>query len=132
MNFEFRVGDFVEWKKMPGVRLELVREFVAGIFHAKREDGTLFRVRSADLSVRLRRPSEEIERKKIDERKARKQEELRVRKDRVEKNRKEFAHLSAYKIRLTADGLPDQRCKPRYDAKTSPKSIKPRSRSNLL
>lgn len=131
MNFEFREKDIVVLKDRPELEMELVKEFVRGVFHAKRPDGKILRVRSAQL-VRVRRPSDEAERAAIDERKAQKAQELKLRADRVERNTEEFAHLAEYRIRLTADGLPDQRQKPKYTAKNSPERIRRKPRGELI
>lgn len=135
MNFAFEVGDIVVFtprnkRREDGVEMELVREFVRGVFHAKLPDGRILRVRTQEL-IRVRRPSDEIKRAQVEERKKAKALDLQVRKDRVERNVQEFEHLKEFRIRLTAQGLPDKRCKPRYTAKNSPVIIRTKPRGSL-
>ena len=129
MNFNFLVGDVVVLRGASDEMI-LVREFVAGVFHAKRADGSLLRVRSAQI-VRVRRPSDEVRAAEVAARKELKATELRARKEHVDRNMRDFQVVEDIGIRLTAKGLPDKRCKPRYRADTAPVAIKPRGRSNL-
>lgn len=135
MNFEFKVGDVVVFRpdqERGDSKMELVKAFVAGIFHAKviGGDGPLLRVRTSQL-IRADRPSDEIKKAAVAERKALKQVTLAARRRRVEVNRAAFVDMVEIGIRLTADGLPDKRCKPKYTAKTSPIQIKIKPRGQL-
>lgn len=135
MNFAFTVGDIVEFatncvRSPKCVEMELVREYVGNVFHARLPDGTILRVRSSEL-IRIRRPSDEVERVAVEARKAQRKVERDAREDRVERNKEEFAYMGKYRVRLTAKGLPDKRCKPKFSAKNAPQSIRARGRSNL-
>lgn len=136
MNFRFAVGDEVILSRTCGrgpkdTVLVLVREYVAGVFHAELPDGSVLRVRSSEL-VRVRRPSDDAARAQVAERRAQREIERAAKLDRVRRNREEFEHMEQYRVRLTADGLPDKRCKPKFSAKNAPQSIRSRGRSNLL
>lgn len=135
MNFEFKVGDVVIFRPDQGrgdSKMRLVKAFVAGIFHAKviGGDGPLLRVRTPEL-IRADRPSDAIKRAAIAERRKIKKAVLAARRRRVEVNREAFVDMVEIGIRLTADGLPDKRCKPKYTAKTSPVQIKVKPRGQL-
>lgn len=134
MNFEFEEGDIVHFRKDKKLEpqntdMELVKEFVRGVFHARLADGRILRVRSSDL-LRVRRPSDAVKQKEVEQRKAERAVAKKVREDRVERNLEEFAEMEEYRVPLTAKGLPDKRYKPRYNAKNSPFRIKsgPRGR----
>jgi len=133
VNFDFRVGDVVEFSPSTGRGegpMELVRRFVPGVFHARTSDGRLLRVRTSQL-VRLRRPSDEVEAAEVAKRRAEKVAEMEYRKQRVADNVAAFSHLGEIGIRLTAKGLPDRRCKPKYTASTSPVAIRQRGRNSI-
>lgn len=129
VNFTFKVGDVVVLRGASDEML-LVREFVTGVFHAKRSDGSLLRVRSSQL-LRVRRPSDEARAAEVAARKALKATEIKSRLEHVTRNQRDFEEMEGIGIRLTAKGLPDKRCKPRYRAENAPLAIKPRGRSNL-
>lgn len=130
MNFTFAEGDIVTFKNKKD-EMELVKEFAGGVFRAKLPDGAYIRVRAPQL-VRVRRPSDEVERVEVDARKKQRSIEKKAREDRVVRNENEFAELQEIGIPTTAKGLPDRRFKAKYTAKTHPKSIKPRGRQNLI
>lgn len=131
MNFKFLVGDHVIFRpelNRGKDRMVLVKEFVEGIFHAETLHGQILRVRSNQM-IRLYRPSVAEKQVLIDERKEQKRKELEVRKARIEKNEEIFARMREFRIPLTAQGLPDRRHKPKYNASNAiDLKIKPRIR----
>lgn len=136
MNFSFEVGDIVEFRmdsprRKNGVEMKLVRKFVSDVFHAELPDGSLLRVRTNEL-LRIRRPSDAVKHRQVQMRKLEKKRQRDLRTAMIERRRTEFAHVKEFGIRLTAEGLPDQRMKPRYSAKNAPIVIKSRKRSGLL
>jgi hypothetical protein len=124
MNFSFKLGDIVVLRTDLHRQMVLVKEFVDGIFWAQGSKGILVRVRTAQL-LRVRRPSDDIKQQAVDLRKLERAKLKVLRNKRREENIAEFKSMEKLGVRLTADGMPDQRIKKlKFSAVNAPVIVK--------